>query len=455
MAGYPATLIKLSRLVEEQGGILYAVGGQVRNPLLGLPISDRDVTSRLTPDTVISIAKREGIRVIEKGIAFGTVELHMGPDSYEHTTFRSDSYGEGGGHRPENVRFSKSLEEDAFRRDFTVNALYQNVLTGEIADPTGGLADIRARLIRATNPDPGVIMRDDALRILRMVRFACELGFDIEPATFASAKNNVQGLSDISCERIRDELNKILLSDARYGMRGGCLKGLKLLDGLGALDIILPELTRGRGLSQKKQYHAHDVLLHSLNTAQETPPDLTLRLAGLLHDVGKPVVREATGRMLNHDIAGEPIAREILTRLRYPNSVTRDVCELVLHHMYDLTGRAKDSTLREKFALMGYDTALRLCDIREADVHGSGIITGPVETSERWRDILARMKAEGAPFSQSELCCTGADIQRWLSLPPGERIGEIKQRLFLHCARKPQDNTQERLKKLAKDMMKK
>ena len=172
------------------------------------------------------------------------VEIHGAGCAFEHTTFRSDSYAPGGGHRPVSVAFSDRLEADAFRRDFTVNALYADLCTGDILDPTGGLADLKAGLLRATSPDPARIMGDDALRVMRLARFSGELGFAPEPATLAAARGNAAGLQEISGERIRDELNKILLADLKYGKPGAVYRGLEILESLGALDSVLPELAR-------------------------------------------------------------------------------------------------------------------------------------------------------------------------------------------------------------------
>ena len=199
---------------------LYAVGGFVRNELLNLSHTDIDICSKLTPNEIIEFCKSMGYKYVPKGIAFGMVEIHFTYESetlcLEHTTFRSDKYADDGSHRPQSVTFSDSVEQDAFRRDFTVNALYKNLLTDEIIDPTGGLSDLENRVIRATSKDPNDIMKDDGLRVMRMVRFAAELCFDVEESTMQAAIAHVNGLKDISSERIRDELNKILLSDAKY-----------------------------------------------------------------------------------------------------------------------------------------------------------------------------------------------------------------------------------------------
>ncbi len=474
---YPTELTQLARLYEEAGAALYAVGGMPRNAQLGLPPSDMDICSKMLPEDVLLVCKAHDYKCIPKALQFGTVEIHAGGYHFEHTTFRGDVYGEGGTHRPEAVRFSETLQDDAFRRDFTCNALYADILTGELIDPTGGIEDIKNRLIRATSKNPAAILQDDGLRVLRLIRFACELGFDIEEATWQAACENVGGLKDIAWERKRDELNKILLSDVRYpglteGQPSPVLRGLTLLHEMGALPYLIPELLEGDGVTQRPQYHAYDVLRHNLHACAEAPPTLTMRLAGLLHDIGKPAaLREkglppdagghavnpaellphGTTPMLGHDILGVPISRVILERLRYSAALIEEVAFLVEQHMYDLNGRARETTLRAKFASIGYERALRLCEIREADVRGSGL--SPYFQAARWRAVLNKMQLEGAPFSEKDLQCTGKDIMEWLNLPPGEKVGEIKRKLLLHCARHPGDNKPERLRRIATGMM--
>ena len=201
------------------------------------------------------------------------------------------------------------------------------------------------------------------------------------------------------------------------------------------------------------------VYAHLVGTAQRAGQCLrsaglenTGYLAGLLHDMGKPVAFRETGRMLGHDAIGANISREMLARLKYPNDVKEEVAGLIRWHMFDLNGNAKESTLRRRFAGWGAAFTLALADLREADVHGSGRISGEVKSALRWRAVLARMQAEGAPLSEAELCCTGADIMGWLNLPPSPRVGEIKRMLLLHCACHPKDNCRARLGQVAKDI---
>lgn len=459
MKNFPVTehLRALAYAFREAGHPLYAVGGIVRNPLLGYPVSDADVCSSMRPDDVVALCGRIGAGCIPKGAAFGTLDITLGAgdarEKYEYACFRSESYAQGGAHRPETVAYSDSLEEDAFRRDFTVNAVYLDIAENRLIDPTGGLADLEKKIIRATSPDPSVIMGDDALRILRMARFAAQLGFAIEGATLDAARKHAEGLRDISPERIYDELTKLLLADARYGAgRKSLLYGLEALQQCGAYGVILPELAACAGVAQKKQYHAYDVLGHILHATAAAPPEIALRWAMLFHDIGKPAALEGHGKMHGHELLGQTMADAVMLRLRFPNALRREVGELVRWHMYDLNGEARDAKVKKRFVELGRDLTHKLIDVREADVHGSGLYEGPVPTAEKWRDILSGMEREGAPFTEAELACTGDDIAEWLNIRPGPRIGKIKRALLLHCACKPSDNRKEKLRALARNM---
>lgn len=443
------TIEQLAQAFRAEGSTLYGIGGMVRNPLLGLPVSDYDICSDMAPERVKALAGEGGIAVSGAGEQLGMVELRVGDIICQHTTFRRESYGDGGNHRPNHVEFTDDLTKDAARRDFTVNTLYVNILTNEIIDPFGGLADIEKKVLRGVKKDT---MSRDGVRILRMVRFAAELGFAIEPDTFAAAKAGVEGLRDISPQWIRSELNRILLSDAKYGNHG-LVGALEQLEELGALDIILPEVTEGRGVGQRREYHKYDVMNHLFHAAAFAPAELELRLAALLHDIGKPESLNTTGRMYMHDKIGAEKAEGVLKRLCYPASAAQRVKELVRHHMYDLRGEAREATLRVWMVLRGRDTVRGLIALRRADVWGSGIETGPVATADRWERVLMDMEHRGAPFSEKELAVTGADIMEALSIPAGPKVGSVKAGLLLHCARVPEDNRRDRLLKIARDLV--
>jgi tRNA nucleotidyltransferase (CCA-adding enzyme) len=460
---------------------LYAVGGFVRNAMLHLPLSDIDICSSLTPTEIIEFCNKQGYKYVPKGIAFGMVEIHFPYQSsvlfLEHTTFRSDKYADNGSHRPQSVVFANSLEKDAFRRDFTVNALYENLLTGEIIDPTGGVADLKNKLIRATSKDPSEIMRDDGLRIMRMVRFAAELCFEIEENTYNAAVQNVNGLKNISAERIRDELNKILLSDIKYPSlvdewklqhekddshrlksheNSPVLRSLLTLRDMGVLALILPELEDCRDYAQKRKYHIYDVLEHLFHVCAETPPVLYMRLAGLFHDVGKPIShKQNKGKnMHGHDAVGAILAQDALKRLCYSNEIIQKVVKLISVHMYDIAGTAKDNTLKARFASWGEPLILDLIEFRRADIRGSGNPSREVDSAERFCEVYMQMRASGAPFSMSDLAVNGTDILRALRVKPSAIIGRVKYELLRHCASNPQDNNYMKLIELSNEIYK-
>ena len=449
----PETLRPLAEAFAKENIEVYAVGGLVRNALLNLAPSDIDVCSRLTPEQVAEVMPKYDIRVIEKAAEMGTVELHFGGVIVEHTTFRREAYAEGGEHRPSAVALGESLLDDAWRRDFSVNALYANMATGEVSDPTGGMPDLERRIIRTTSADPDDILRSDALRVLRLVRFACELGFDIEESTWQAAKRNAPKLQDIAAERRRQEFVKILLTDARYPdldrdeLRSP-MRGLRLLDELDVWAFLVPEFDLARGMAQRPDHHRYDVLEHSFRVAAAAPATEKLRLAGLLHDVGKPDCKRETGVQYAHDKYGERISRRVLQDLRFPTKTITEVSQLVEGHMYDIQHMAKADTLRVKFASWGRERTMEQILLREADIRGCGYDVDYV--ARDWRALYSIMLADGTPFSERELAISGRQLMEASGLPEGKQLGELKKKLFLHCVKHPQDNTLARLTQLAK-----
>ncbi len=431
MLNLPTALRDFAEALKRDGVTLYAVGGCVRDALLGREVHDVDLASRLRPDEMLERARANGVpaRIVQQTL--GTVLITIDGTDYEHTTFRTESYGAGGVHRPDAVRFSDSPETDAFRRDFSVNALYESVTDGTILDPTGGLRDLENRVLRTTTKEPSVILKDDGLRILRLVRFAAALDFSIDPDTWEAAKANAALLQDVAWERKRQELDRILLGPHVF-------EALSMLRDVGALTNLLPELVLCEGMEQRKEYHKYDVLTHLFHTCENTPEELALRLAGLLHDVGKPEALRRDGKLYAHDEYGTEIARTMLERLRYPKPMIERVCGVIRIHMFDLTDAASDATIRKRFAVFGRERTEDLIAIREADIRGSGYKT--VYIAEHWRKIYGEMQREHAPFSEDELAVTGKDIMEELGVPAGERVGKIKRQLLLHCAVHPEEN---------------
>ncbi len=442
MLKLPAALIDFAHVLEKDGVTLYAVGGCVRDALLFRAVHDVDLASKARPEELIERAKANGIeaKIVQKTL--GTVLITIDGTDYEHTTFRTESYGAGGAHRPDAVRFSDSPETDAFRRDFSVNALYESVSDGTLADPTGGTEDLKRRVLRTTTRDPNVILRDDGLRILRLVRFAASLDFSVDPGTWDAAKANAALLKDVAWERKRQELDRILTGPRVFD-------ALTMLRDVGALPYLLPELAACDGMEQRKDYHRYDVLTHLFRTCENTPEEPGARLIGLLHDVGKPEALRRDGNFYAHDVYGTEIARTALMRLRYPKEIIDRVAAAVRIHMFDLAEQASDATVRKRFAEFGRERTEDFIMIREADVRGSGYDTS--YCAGRFRRIYRGMLETDTPFSESELNVSGEDIMRELGLPPGSDVGRIKHRLLLRCAVHPEENRRETLLKRMHD----
>jgi len=451
----PRSFAVLTEIFSAHGFELFLVGGYVRNLVLGLPGGDFDICSTADPERAAEIARDAGLSVTEKALPLGTIEIRVNIDgerhSFEHTTFRRDYYPPGGAHRPYRVEFTEDIREDAGRRDFTAGALYLNLRTRELLDPTGkGIEDIKNHVLRTAAQDPDVTIRDDGLRIMRMARFAAELGFTVSPDLFDSATKHAALLADISPERKRDELMKILMADTKYpGLNAfdAPLRGLELLMDTGTLKYVLPRLCAGDGVKQSKLYHNYDVLRHGLHACAAAPPDPVLRLAALLHDIGKPSAFAASGKFYGHEEMGEQLAREEMTELRFDNKTRDAVLPLVRWHMFDLEAKAKPGTIRRRAVQLGRETFERLIAIRRADVAGSGKPVYIVPSAEHWQRELDRMIAEGVPWTVADLNVTGFEISQWLGIDPSPKVGEILKALHRECVMSPSRNNPKTLKK--------
>jgi tRNA nucleotidyltransferase (CCA-adding enzyme) len=459
----PPVFEVLGGIFHKKGIPLYAVGGFVRNSLLHLPLTDFDICSAMLPEEAAAFMRLEGAHVIEKALDFGTIEIHYLFEGkkhvFEHTTLRKDFYGEGGSHRPLRVVFTDDLALDAVRRDFTINAIYADALSGEVIDITGrGLPHLLEGVIAAAHDDPHQTLQDDGLRLLRLVRFACELGFSIDPALWRAACEKSSLLKDISAERIRDELVKIMLSDTKYPQRTqGAYphkNGLLMLKNLGALEMILPSLLQGVGVGQNTQYHVYDVFSHSIQAFAVSPPDLQSRLAALLHDTAKPLAFSSQGNMYGHERYGAEIARDELKALAFDNKTIDTVSLLIKNHMFDLQNKAKPLTVRKKAAELGIALFEKLIALRRSDFIGSGKPLETVESADKWQAVLAEMIEEKTPFLEKDLKITGTDIMKALGIAEGTLVGEIKKRLLALCIARPSQNTQKSLLRHAKNIYK-
>lgn len=393
---------------------LYLVGGFVRDGLLGYDCADIDLASATDVDAAEKAFRAAGCAILRKNCATMTLTAKKDGRAIEYSTFRSDAYGAG--HAPISVKRLETAEADSARRDFAINSIYCDVSSGEILDPQNGLSDLRLRRVRAAG-SPERVFASDGDRIMRLARIASELGFDVEPDTLRAAKRNARLIDDISVDRVRAELDKILTGDEKHGIRNAHLRGLRLLDEIGALERILPELTAGKGMLQRKDFHKHDVFDHALFSAAASDP--SIRLAALLHDIGKPFVKSATGRYRGHEAKGAAVAREILTRLGYPRATIEEVSRLIACHMFNLRGDESKSAIRG-FILENRDIMEKLHLLRQADRIGGGFSAGasePDATYAEYRSMLERR----IPLSVSELRVDGRDLLDIPTVPPSER----------------------------------
>ena len=385
----------------------YLVGGCVRDLLLGVDPQDFDVATDARPDRVMDLFPRSG-RV---GAHFGVVLVRDVFEQVEVATFRSDHAYEDGRH-PEFVRFENDPRQDVLRRDFTINGLMMDPFTGEVLDFSGGRTDLKRRVVRAIG-DPDTRFGEDHLRLLRAVRFAARLGFEIAPETFESMRRNHAMILSVASERVRDELVRILTE-------GGARRGFELLDASGMLDDILPEVAAMKGVAQPPEYHPEgDVWTHTLMLLEQLDhPTPTLALGALLHDVGKPPTFRVADRIRfdGHVEEGVRMAHAILHRLRFSRDDMEQVEALVGNHMRFMdVHRMKDSTLKRFLRTPGFEEHLEL---HRLDVMSSN------RNLENYE--LARRKL--AEFSEEHLApkplVTGADLIA-AGYEPGPLFSEI------------------------------
>ena len=385
----------------------FLVGGCVRDLLLGLAPKDFDVATDARPDRIMDLFPRSG----QVGAHFGVVLVRDDFAQVEVATFRSDlDYTDG--RRPDGVHFESDPRRDVLRRDFTINGLLMDPLTGEVLDLVGGRKDLENRLVRAIG-DPGERFREDHLRLLRAVRFAARLGFRIEATTFEAIRRHHALIARVSAERIRDELVRILTE-------GGPRYGFELLDATGLLAVLLPEVAGMKGVAQPPQYHPEgDVWVHTLlllnNLDHPTP---TLALGALLHDVGKPPTFRVDGRIRfdGHVEEGVKLAHRILTRLRFSRDEIEHVEALVANHMkFKDVPRMKESTLKRFLRQPGFEEHLELHRLDCLASHGD------LESYQTVRRKLAECPEE---HLRPARLLTGADLIA-AGYHPGPRFSEM------------------------------
>lgn len=415
---------RLGRAFAENGKRIYLVGGTVRDEMLGRPTRDIDLTTDARPPEIkrlVALVRPEA--VFDVGEKFGTIGAILEGMKVEITTFRSEKYAPRS-RKPE-VDFGTSLEGDLARRDFTINAVAREPLTGALVDPFDGLTDLQAHLVRAVgNPDER--FTEDPLRLLRAVRLATELGFDIEPRTQVAIRRDAPALRDISRERIFEELNRILES-ASPG------RGFRLMTDLGLTKEALPELVELKATSQGRRMK--DVFAHTLAVLDRTPQNLVLRWSALLHDIGKPrtFVQDETGvHFPGHEAAGEQIARRVLARLRMDQRSTERVARLISLHMRanQYEDGWTDGAVRRLIREIDEDLDLLLL-LSTADItsYRQTKVAAAAERVARLRERCARLQEEeNVKAMRSPI--DGLELMAMTGRGPGPWIKPIKDHLL-------------------------
>lgn len=431
---------------------IYLVGGAVRDLIMKRSISDWDFTTNATPQEIIKIFP-EGFY----DNRFGTVglsaqalldylpHLKLSETAYhifEITTMRKEAGYEDLRH-PEQIIWTNKIEEDLARRDFTINAIALSASL-EIIDPFNGLADIKNKLIKTVG-EADKRFQEDALRLMRTIRLSAQLGFSIANETLKAISQNASLIKQISMERIRDELLKILASQNPY-------EGILKLKETGILALILPEVEKTFGVKQEGPKHArvYDIGEHSLLTLKYTPSqDPITRLAALLHDVGKPetVKAEENGNITfyNHDVVGGELVLEIAKRFHLSKNQTDKLYRLVRWHLFSVSEDQTDSALRRFIKNVGVENIPDMMALRIGDRLGGGTQTAISWRMEKFQDRLNKLLEK--PFTISDLKVNGHDVMKLLDLSPCPKVGEILEALFAEVLENPDKNERGYLEK--------
>ncbi|MBR2449696.1 MAG: HD domain-containing protein [Clostridia bacterium] len=443
----PQKLISLAEILPRP---LYAVGGVVRNFLIDQSISDDfDLAGAITSDKLVCGLNKIGLKVLAEYKRTGTVMFSDGQRKYEFTTFRSESYL-GGEHTPYKTEFTEDIKVDALRRDFKCNAVYFDIRAGEYIDPLGGIKDIIDRRLNSVTKAEKVFS-NDGLRLMRLARFAGELNFKPNSEVLGAAMMHADNIKEISPERVYAELIRILHADKKYAFSDpqGHYTGLKILDETRVLDRIFPELTDGRGMAQRADFHRYDVLEHSLRTVLYA--DENIRLAALLHDIGKPFCYLRDGYYYHHFSEGERIAEAVLKRLKASNETIKQVKFLVREHMVDLDCSMKESKVR-RFLVKNEDKLKDLLAVKQADFRASLETDDVAPTLVKWGRIYRKMKKDGTPFTLKELKVNAADLIEIGYKKDG--IGKELKKLWDLAIVNPEKNQKELLIETAKQDLK-
>ena len=428
----------------------YLVGGCVRDLILGRVPKDWDIATDAKPKEIQKLFPNS---IYEN--SFGTVAVKTNSSDetlkiIEITTFRLEGKYTDKRH-PDEIKFAKTIEEDLSRRDFTINAIALDPSGLSLLDPKGresidpynGQKDIKAKLIRCVgNSDER--FNEDALRLMRAVRFAVELNFDIEENTKTSIIKNAKQLSFIAKERIKDELVKIVMSQ-------NASKGVQMLEDTGLMEYVISELRKGIGCTQNK-HHIYTVWEHNLRsldyTVQKNYP-LEIRLAALLHDIGKPVTKRGEGlnsTFYGHEVVGYKLTLKVLSDLKFPKEVVEKVSHLVRYHLfYYNVGDVTEAGVRRFLKRVGVEYVEDLIKVREADRIGSGVPKAVPYKLRHLKYMIEKVKKD--PVSVKMLAINGTDVMSFANIKQGPKVGQILDTLLDEVLNDPSKNTKEHLTK--------
>jgi len=428
----PAEVEEIIKTLNNGGFEAYVVGGCVRDSLLGREPKDWDIATNAIPEVVMELFDN----TIPTGLKHGTVTVLISGESFEITTYRTEE-GYFDNRHPEVVKFVTSLVEDLARRDFTFNAIAYNPRIG-LVDNFGGQIDLKNKEIKCVG-SPNKRFGEDALRMIRAIRFASQLGFNIEYSTFEAIKTNKNLIKNISQERIRDELCKILLSDhPKFGLVTLQISGL--------LEIILPELYDCVDFDQHNEHHDKNVFDHILAVINNIPNNLIIRLVALFHDIGKPqtfsIDENGNGHFYQHHMRSMDIAEEVLKRLKFDNETIGRVSTLVKEHMSRFE-HLRTGNIKRFINRVGIENLDLLFELQIADIKGS---KPPYDFSEiiKLKEECKRIIDEKQPLTVKDLAINGHDLMA-LGYKQGKDIGTILTKLLELVIENPELNIKEKL----------
>ena len=443
MMSIPKYVSDVLNRLEENGFSAYVVGGCVRDYLLGRPINDFDVATSALPEEMLEIFK--DYKTVDNGIKHGTVAVVSENKLVEVTTFRSDgTYTDS--RRPDSVSFERNIEEDLARRDFTINAMAYRKSEG-IIDLYGGQEDLKNRLIRCVG-NPTERFSEDALRILRALRFSAQLGFKLDPATLDAIIALAPTLEKISAERIRVELNKLLISKRPEYMEAVYEAGIT--------KIVLPEFDELMKTPQNNPHHCYNVGEHTIAALQHVPADPILRWTMLLHDIAKPACRTTDEAGIDHfkghAPAGEKMAKAILRRLKFDNETIRQVAALIRWH--DCRMAPEKPVIRRILNKLSPELFEKLMIVQEADTMAKSLYQREktLERIGKVRECVREILDNGDCFTLKTLAVSGKDLMEF-GVPKGPKIGECLNAALEEVMKDPAKNTKEYLTEYVKTLL--